>query len=75
MLMNAVRIDREGPFRYDSYDITPSVARAIEAFDRERMELVAALGGTLAPIKYILTEYYGATGGNFYETTLNVISY
>jgi opine dehydrogenase len=75
MLMNAVRIDRETPFRYDAYDITPSVARAVEALDRERMELIAALGGTPTPVKDVLNEYYGATGADFYETVQNVGAY
>ena len=46
MLMNAVRIDREAPFTYDAYDITPSVARAVEALDAERMALVTGAGRT-----------------------------
>jgi opine dehydrogenase len=75
MLMNAVRIDRETPFRYDSYDITPSIARAVEALDRERMDLISALGGSPVPIKDVLTEYYGATGADFYETVQNVGAY
>ncbi len=75
MLMNAVRIDREAPFRYDFYDITPSVARAVEALDRERMDLIVALGGTPTPVKDVLNEYYGATGADFYETVQNVGAY
>jgi opine dehydrogenase len=75
MLMNAVRIDREAPFTYDAYDITPSVARAVEALDRERMGVVAALGGTVKPIQAILTDYYGVTGRNFLETVVTVPAY
>lgn len=75
MLMNAVRIDREAPFTYDAYDITPSVARAVSALDGERMALVAALGGTVQPIESILTDYYGVTGDNFYETVQKVPAY
>jgi opine dehydrogenase len=75
MLMNAVRIDREAPLTYNSYDITPSVARAVEALDRERMGVVAALGGEAKPIQAILTDYYGVTGENFLETVLKVPAY
>jgi opine dehydrogenase len=75
MLMNAVRIDREGAYIYDSYDITPTVARVIERLDEERMALVAALGGNPVPIKYILNAFYGATGTDFYETVVNVAAY
>jgi opine dehydrogenase len=68
MLMNAVRIDRDSPFTYDAYDITPSVARAVEALDAERVAIIAALGGKPVPIKDVLTEYYDVTGKTFYET-------
>ena len=68
MLMNAVRIDRDTPFKYDAYDITPSVARAIEKLDAERTAIIGRLGGRAVPIKDVLTEYYGVTGVDFYET-------
>lgn len=68
MLMNAVRIDRDAPFKYDAYDITPSVARAIEKLDAERTAIIGKLGGRPLPIKDVLTEYYGVTGVDFYET-------
>jgi opine dehydrogenase len=75
MLMNAVRIDREAPFTYDAYDITPSVAKAVSALDGERMALVGALGGTVQPIEAILTDYYGVTGKDFFDTVLKVPAY
>ena len=75
MLMNAVRIDREHPLTYNSYDITPSVARAVESLDRERMAIVTALGGTAQPIQQILTDYYGVTGDSFLDTVLKVPAY
>ena len=75
MLMNAVRIDREAPFTYDSYDITPSVAKAVEALDAERMAIVAALGGEAKPIQAILHDYYGVTGQTFLEAVLKVPAY
>lgn len=75
MLMNAVRIDREGAFVYDSYDITRSVARVVEALDAERLAVLRALGETGVPIKDILTEFYGVTGQDFHETVLKVPGY
>ena len=70
MLMNATRIDREAPFRYDAYDITRSIARAIERLDAERTAIIAELGGGPTPIKDVLTEYYlGVTGADFHETS------
>ena len=75
MLMNATRIDREAPFRYDAYDITRSIARAIERLDAERTAIIAELGGQPTPIKDVLTEYYGVTGADFHETVLKVPAY
>ena len=75
MLMNAVRIDRDHPFTYDAYDITPSVARAVCALDRERMALVAALGGQAKPIEAILGDFYGVSGIDFYDTVRKVPAY
>jgi opine dehydrogenase len=75
MLMNAVRIDRDYPFTYDAYDITPSVARAVSTLDRERMAIVAALGGEVKPIEAILGDYYGVSGADFYDTVRKVPAY
>ena len=75
MLMNAVRIDRDQPLTYNAYDITPSVARAVTALDRERMAIVAALGGTVKPIETILDEYYGARGKDFLAAVHEVPAY
>lgn len=75
MLMNAVRIDREAPLVYNAYDITPSVARAVEALDRERMGIVTALHGEAKPIEAILTDYYGVHGEGFLDTVLKVPAY
>jgi opine dehydrogenase len=75
MLMNAVRIDRDAPYVYDSYDITPSVARVGAALDRERMAIVAALGGTVQPIEAILHDYYGVTGTDFFDAVHKVAAY
>jgi opine dehydrogenase len=75
MLMNAVRIDRDTPFKYDAYDITPSIAIAVDELDRERTNIIAALGGRPLPIKDVLTEYYGVSGADFYETVRKVPAY
>ena len=75
MIMNAVRIDRDAPFKYDAYDITPSVANAIDRLDRERTAIIEALGGRPVPIKDVLTAYYGVSGADFYETVQKVPAY
>jgi opine dehydrogenase len=75
MLMNAVNIEKNGPYVCDGYDITPAVASAIEAMDAERCAVLKALGLKAVPAKDILTAFYGAQGKDFYETVHNVPLY
>lgn len=51
VLMNAGRIERSrGEFWFYDEGVTPSVVNVIEALDRERLALGAALGMTLTPV-------------------------
>jgi opine dehydrogenase len=75
MMMNAVKIDRDAPLKYDAYDISPTVARVIEALDVERTAIIAALGSRPRSISEILGDYYGATGSDFNEVVGNVSAY
>lgn len=51
VLMNAGRIERSrGEFWFYEEGVTPSVVNVIEAVDRERLALGAALGLTLTPV-------------------------
>jgi opine dehydrogenase len=51
VLMNAGRIERSrGEFWFYEEGVTPTVVRAIEAVDRERLALGAALGLALTPV-------------------------
>ena len=75
MLMNAAKMDREAPYTYDAYDITPTVARAIEVLDGERTAIIEALGGKPTTCKDVLTEFYGVRGRDFYDSVTNVEAY
>lgn len=75
MMMNAVKIDREQPLRYNAYDISPSVAKVIERLDGERMAIVGALGADPLSISRILDDFYGARGADFHEVVTNVDAY
>lgn len=75
MLMNAAQIEQKGPYAYDGYDITPSIARVIEVVDAERQEILRALGGTVQSFAELLVEAYGVEGASFYEVVHNVGSY
>lgn len=75
MIMNAARIEAEGPYLYDGYEITPAVARVIEALDEERQQIVRALGGTATTISQLLEESYGVKGKDFHEVVHRVRAY
>jgi len=63
-----------GPF-CRCYDITPGIARVMEAIDRERLNIAKQLGMKLLSLKETLTAFYSAYGRNLYETILNVPAY
>lgn len=46
-VLNAARIDADGDFLFYEDGVTPAVGRLIEAVDRERMAIAAALGVTI----------------------------
>lgn len=75
MIMNATQIEQKGPYRYDAYDITPSIARVIEAVDAERQQILRALGGKVESFAQSLIAAYDVTGSSFYEVVHNVGSY
>ncbi|WP_246672184.1 MULTISPECIES: NAD/NADP octopine/nopaline dehydrogenase family protein [unclassified Mesorhizobium] len=75
MIMNAARIEAEGPYIYDGYEITPTIARVIEAVDAERQQILRALGVKVTTFADLLEESYGVTGSNFYEVVHNVPAY
>lgn len=75
MIMNATRIERDGPFVYDAYDITPSIARVIDAVDGERQAILAALGLPVSSFSEVLKQSYAVPGESFFETVHNVATY
>ncbi len=75
MIMNATQIEQKGPYVYDGYDITPAIARVIEAVDAERQEILRTIGGRAYSFADSLIEAYGVTGANLYEVVHNVGGY
>lgn len=75
MIMNAARIETDGPYVYDSYEITPSIARVIDAVDAERQQILKALGAEVTSFSDILKQSYGVPGSTFYEVVHNVPGY
>lgn len=74
-LLNMARIEEGGSFEFYHQGITPSVARVIEAMDRERVRIATALNVRPLSARQWLWESYGIDGGNLYETIRANVAY
>lgn len=75
MIMNAARIEADGPYTYDGYEITATIARVIDAIDAERQQILRALGAKVTTFADLLEESYGVTGSSLHEVVHNVPAY
>jgi opine dehydrogenase len=67
--MNAGRIERSrGEFWFYEEGVTPSVVKVIEAVDRERLALGAALGLNLTPVAEAFHRAGFGPAGDFWST-------
>ena len=75
-ILNAGRIESTGgEFQFYIDGVTPSVARVLEALDRERVTVAAALGIRARTGLGWLKMAYDATGANLYEAIHNQPGY
>jgi opine dehydrogenase len=75
-LLNAGRIEStSGDFQFYINGVTPSVARVLEALDRERVTVAAALGIRARTALEWLRMAYDATGANLHEAIHNQSGY
>jgi len=75
-LLNAGFTERtKGDYIFYKDGVTPSVGRAIQAIDDERMNIAKALGMELTPTIKWLEIMYGAKGKNIYEAIQNCKPY
>jgi opine dehydrogenase len=75
-ILNAGRIESTGgEFQFYIDGVTPSVARILEALDRERVTVAAALGIRARTGLGWLKMAYDATGANLYEAIHNQPGY
>jgi len=83
VLLNLYRVERKFyPFDEKlnkpvekAYDVTPGMARVMEAVDREKVAIGEKLGIKVPSIKTQIEAFYGAKGSNLYETLLNCYAY
>jgi len=75
-LLNAGRIESTGgDFQYYIEGVTPSVARVLEAMDRERVTVASSLGIRAQTAQEWLKRAYSAVGENLYEAVQNQSGY
>lgn len=75
-ILNAGRIEStRGEFQFYVDGATPSVARVLEALDRERVTVAAALGIRGRTAMEWLRMAYDSTGANLYEAIQNQTGY
>jgi len=58
-----------------AYDVTPGMARVMEAVDMEKVAIGKKLGIKVPSIKTQIEAFYGAKGSNLYEVLLNCYAY
>jgi len=83
VLLNLYRVERKFyPFDEKlnkpvekAYDVTPGMARVMEAVDMEKIAMGEKLGIKIPSIKTQIELFYGAKGENLYETLLNCYAY
>ena len=83
VLLNLYRVERKFyPFDeklnkpvQKAYDVTPGMARVMEAVDREKVSIGKKLGIDIPSIKTQIEAFYGAKGKDLYETLLNCYAY
>jgi len=83
VLLNLYRVERKFyPFDEKlnkpvekAYDVTPGMARVMEAVDREKVAIGEKLGIKVPSIKTQIEAFYGAKGSDLYETLLNCYAY
>jgi opine dehydrogenase len=71
-ILNAGRIEStRGNYQFYVEGLTPSIARVLEALDRERVTVAAAVGVRTASAREWLEAAYNASGSTLYEAMLN----
>ena len=83
VLLNLYRVERKFyPFDEKlnkpvekAYDVTPGMARVMEAVDKEKIAIGTKLSVKIPSIKTQIELFYGAKGENLYETLLNCYAY
>jgi opine dehydrogenase len=71
-ILNAGRIEStRGNYQFYVEGLTPSIARVLEALDRERVTVAAALGVRATSAREWLQAAYNASGSSLYDAMLN----
>lgn len=71
-ILNMSRIEQIGPYRSSHYDITPSVARVMEAVDEERMSVARRICYESFSFKDIMSLHYRVKGESAYDVMYQI---
>lgn len=71
-LMNMSRIEQMGPYRNSHYDITPAVARIMDAVDRERMTIADLICRETYSFIETMFVMYKVKGDTVYDTMYQI---
>jgi len=74
MLLNIPKVEQGLKYR-GPYDVTPSLARVMEAVDKERLSVGKALGLKVNSAVKWLHSFYGAKGDTLYEALIDCYTY
>ena len=74
-LLNASRIELFGPYKNSFYDITPSIARIMEAVDEERIAIAKNFYSSPLTLNQIMCSLYSLDTDNIYETIKSINAY
>ena len=74
-LMNTSRIEVFGPYKNSFYDITPAVARIMEAVDEERITIAEKFYSNPLSLNQIMCSLYSLNTDNIYDTIKNIKAY
>ncbi len=66
-LLNLSRIEQNGPYRSNYYDMTPGMGRVMDAIDGERQALQRGLGLPPLSLPATIEGFFGTRGGNCLE--------
>ncbi len=74
-LLNLSRIERNGPYKSNYYDLTPGIGKVMDVVDGERQAVQRALGLPPVSLPSMIHDFFNVSGKNCYEAIYNCPNY